>query len=1135
MTMHRPTVLAASILLAPLFLHAQDKLESSNSSDANSAEKALKSIAVTPGLKLDLWAAEPMIENCVAFSFDEKGRCFVAETNRRRTSVPDIRGQMKWLPSSLAFRSYNDRVAFMKEAYPIDGPQKVDKGHPDYNKDGKFDWRDFEVESERIQVLEDRKGAGHADTASEFAEGFNTVGTGVGAGVLARDGHVWYTVNPDLWKMDANSTTASKRESLAHGFGVHIVSSGHDMHGVKMGPDGRIYWSIADCGARVTTREGKLIDIADMGGVFRINPDGTDMELVARGMRNPQSLAFNDVGDLFTGDNNSDLGDRARWLHVVEGAEYGWRNGFQYMPAAGVWLAEKLWELDTGKTAPYLLPPVGHVTHGPAGIAWYPGTGLPDSYREHFFAADFPGGVRTFTIHPQGASYTLDNPNNVLLDNNAKQMNQKVLWSLYPSDVGFGCDGGLYVLDWVFGWEKTGKGRIFRVHDPEVDKSEIVQQTKKLLAEGMAGKADKELVRLMGHVDQRVRLNAQFALAAKGAPAIPLLAKVAKEGNGDPKGAAAGASAASHVALARLHAIWALGQISRKSPQAVDAIAALLKDSEAEARAQAAKLLGEAKRPQDEAAMIALLKDPEPRPRFFAAMALSKLGTAAAVKPLLELVKENDDRDPYLRHAAVMGLVTCANAEALDPLVHDPSEAIRTAVLLTLRRQKSAVVAEFLHDSNAGLVREAARAIHDERIDAAFPQLAALASQPTLPAPVAKRAVDANYVLGTAAAAQRLAGIATGAGDEKARVDALDALSDWKKPEEIDRVLGIWRPLPATRDPQAATAATAPILTNLLESPLNSLRLAAAEAAANLKISAAEPALLTLAADTSAAGNVRAAALRALEATNSPKLSDAVKSALDGKDKALVQETSRLSARLSPNEAAAHAGKTLETGSVDEKQSAFEALGDLSSPEADKLLAVWLDRLAAGKVPPAVHLDLLEAAGKRSDALVKQKLAAYEAKRVSTDPLARWQECMEGGDAKLGSKVFEEKAEAACVRCHKIRGKGGDVGPDLGHIASQHDRIYILTSIVQPNAAIAPGYENLLLTLKDGNLVAGLRASEDAESLTLTPLDGSKKVTVKKRDIAQRTTAPSPMPEGLADALGKRDLRNLVEYLASLK
>src|SRR5205085_9945161 len=125
---------------------------------------------------------------------------------------------------------------------------------------------------------------------------------------------------------------------------------------------------------------------------------------------------------------------------------------------------------------------------------------------------------RSFALTPKGASYTVDNPKDILQDNQAKNMTGKLLWGLYPSDVQFSTDGGAYVLDWVFGWEKTGKGRIYRVHDPEVDASPIVQETKKILFDGMGKRGDEELVKLLGHVDQRVRYAAQSELVKRGDP-----------------------------------------------------------------------------------------------------------------------------------------------------------------------------------------------------------------------------------------------------------------------------------------------------------------------------------------------------------------------------------------------------------------------------------------------------------------------------------------------------------------------------------------------------------------------------------------------------------------------------------------
>jgi len=79
----------------------------------DTGEMALKKFSAAPGLRVDLWAAEPLLANPVAFAFDDKGRAFVVETYRRRSSVPDIRKHTDWLLDSLAMRKVEDRVAFL--------------------------------------------------------------------------------------------------------------------------------------------------------------------------------------------------------------------------------------------------------------------------------------------------------------------------------------------------------------------------------------------------------------------------------------------------------------------------------------------------------------------------------------------------------------------------------------------------------------------------------------------------------------------------------------------------------------------------------------------------------------------------------------------------------------------------------------------------------------------------------------------------------------------------------------------------------------------------------------------------------------------------------------------------------------
>ena len=1068
-------------------------------------------LAVAPGLRAELWAAEPDLENPVSFCFDERGRCFVGETFRRKSSALDIRPHQPWLAQSLALRSVADRLTFLQGAF-TDQKAAPYLGLVDRNGDGRLDWRDLAVESERIRRLEDRAGRGRADHSEIFAEGFNTAVTGIGAGVLARGDEVYFSCLPNLWKL-----RAGQREPILTGFGVHITYSGHDMHGLVIGPDGRLYWSIGDCGARVTTKEGRVLDVADTGAVFRANLDGSECEVVMRGLRNPEELCFNDAGDLFTADNNADGGDLARWVQVVEGGEAGWQIGWQALPGRGAWIVENLWSPETAHTAISLVPPLGTVGHGPAGITFYPGTGLPEAWRDHFFLCDFPGGVRAFTLVPRGASYTLNIPPGLPHDN-SYNLRHKLAWGFYPTDVDFGVDGGVYVLDWVRDVEKPGKGRIFRLHDSTIDESAIVRETKQLLAEGMSGRAPGELAELLGHADRRVRLAAQFALVEKAQAAV--LQRVAHSGESQ---------------LARRHAVWGLGQLGRKSPGALEPVIPLLADADGEVRAQTAKVLGEARVAAAAERLVAALGDREPRVRFFAALALSHLERREAVPAVLAMLRENGDADAFLRHAGVMALSTCADDEGLRHLADDPSDAVRAGTLLALRRHGSSEVARFLTDKNPQLVLEAARAIYDTPIEAAMPQLAALAAQVDCAAPVLSRAIEANYFLGDAASATRLATLATSAAAERWRTGAVEALGQWNQAPGRDRFLGLWRPRPVNRDSRAAGGELARVVSEVLARKAGEqVRLAAVTAAARLQLHEAEAATASIAADREASTALRAAALQALAAMSSPRTAEAVKAALADADPALRARALELDSKLQPASAVEAAAKALKSGTLAEKQAALHTLAAIDTKSAGKQIARWLDRFVAGEVPPALHLDLFEAAAQSSDPKLPQRIAAIQAGR-GTGRLSPWRECLEGGDAARGREIFCEKAEAGCLRCHQVRGLGGEAGPDLGTAGARLGRVGILKAILFPNDTIAPGFENVLLTMKDGTQLAGLVSAEHDGRFAVRPLTGGAPVEVRSADVAQRTRLPTPMPEGLGAVLGRRDLRDVVEFLAGLK
>src|SRR5215468_12178686 len=159
-----PVLVACQFLSAVLTARAQDAAGGTSgarttnyhyiAAASNEAELAIKRFQVAPGLKVDLWAAEPMLANPVAFNFDEHGRAYVCETFRLGAGVDDIRGIMPWLNEELASRTVDDRLAEMKR----------------YLGDR---FARYSEHSERIRLLEDRSGLGKADHATVFAEHFN--------------------------------------------------------------------------------------------------------------------------------------------------------------------------------------------------------------------------------------------------------------------------------------------------------------------------------------------------------------------------------------------------------------------------------------------------------------------------------------------------------------------------------------------------------------------------------------------------------------------------------------------------------------------------------------------------------------------------------------------------------------------------------------------------------------------------------------------------------------------------------------------------------------------------------------------------------------------------------------------------
>ncbi|MFO1496877.1 MAG: PVC-type heme-binding CxxCH protein [Verrucomicrobiota bacterium] len=132
------------------------------------------------------------------------------------------------------------------------------------------------------------------------------------------------------------------------------------------------------------------------------------------------------------------------------------------------------------------------------------------------------------------------------------------------------------------------------------------------------------------------------------------------------------------------------------------------------------------------------------------------------------------------------------------------------------------------------------------------------------------------------------------------------------------------------------------------------------------------------------------------------------------------------------------------------------------------------------------------------------------------------------GSPYEGQKVFT----MTCAVCHKLFGQGGQIGPDL--TTYKRDEIEnMLLHIVNPSAEIREGYENFLLSTKDGQTFSGFLADKDNRVVVLRGLDGENNVVPQDQIAEIKAAGASLMPEGLLDVLNEQQVRDLFAYLRS--
>jgi len=476
-----------------------------------------------------------------------------------------------------------------------------------------------------------------------FADGLNAV-----FGLQYVDGKLYVHHTPKFSVYTDDHGVGKDRVDLidctnprpAPGFNDHIPSNCH------LAMDGYLYISTGDKGIYgAVGKDGKTAEIHG-GGLARMRPDGTDLEVYATGTRNHLDVALTSEDEMFTYDNTDDgHGWWTRVTHMVDGGFYGYP--WDYKPQR-----------------PYTLWMMGDYGGGSgcASIA-YDEDALPEKYRGNLFLSDWARKeVLRLEIARVGATWKIVSTEKFLTAGGGE---------FRPLGQAVSPDGmSIYICDWNYGgWTAKGKqtGRLIKATytgAASLAAAKPAWYVPAAMAQPFEA-STADLVKGLSHPSREVRLVAQRRLADRKATAE------------------LEAVLASGAAPAKWHAIWALDAIGAGSA----AVQAALKDPDASVRRQAARQLGTRRVKEAVDALVALLQDPDLTVQFWAATALGRIGASSAIPALQEALK---GKDLFARYAAFHALnrIGRADSTAWTAIVkgfESPDAAVREGTAFALR------------------------------------------------------------------------------------------------------------------------------------------------------------------------------------------------------------------------------------------------------------------------------------------------------------------------------------------------------------------------------------------------------------------------------------------------------------------
>jgi putative membrane-bound dehydrogenase-like protein len=972
----------------------------------------------------------------------------------------------------------------------------------------------------RIVRLRDIDGDGRADESVDFVPD-----------VDSPRGVVWdhdriYVLHPPTISMfrDADGDgVAEEHKVLVQniGFGLDNRSADHTSNGLELGIDGWLYAALGDFGClNAKGTDGRTLTLRG-GGVVRVRPDGSGLEVFARGTRNILEAAVSPLLDLVARDNTND-GDGwdVRFHHFTGLDDHGYPRLYKHFRDECV------------------APMADYGGGSGTGAAWIDEPGIPAEWNDIPFTCDWGRNwVYGHRLTPEGATFKADQ--------------REFFGATRVNDLDVDANGAIAVTSWrgaVFQWNGPDVGYVTRLTPdgyqptavPDFDTLEVSQ-----------------LLEVLGGASHRRRLEASRAILRRGliGAARPGLEALAADGSTrlacrvaaiftltqglGPEDAAVLVKLAADPSVAA----WAIRALADHGPTASQAttaattrpvIVAALASQDARTRREAARAVARLDLKADAAAVVPLLDDPDPIVAHTAMQSLRSLGAADACFSVLD-----DPAAPIARRAAAVHVLSVLHETAVVDGLVSRLRAVpggdrepRRGLLTALCRQHF-VESENWNGGFWGTRPDTRGPVHQPEEWGESKKIAAVLEE----ALVAADADDTVFLAGQFAR-HRLR--STPASDKLIAMAEAD-------PAVIDtfvRQFGGDAPPPASAVPLLIRAAG------------DASRSAAIRCEAALALARGDTAEgLAAAIDTiTAMWDVPPPDRIMIEKARhvllwSPKLEKQIgllierAERMDGRgamlaDGCLCRLTGRVPASPATRKQAAD---VLRAGLSSGEKRARQIMDSMRLTDEKAMAADLLRFLDAAQANPgdATAADLAKTAEGTLRHLkldVASLRAESHAVRLTLKGLARDQaiEQVNGlkGDVSLGEQIFTRQG---CVKCHAVKPGEPLKGPSLANAAAIYKRPDLAWAILDPNKSIAQGFATNIFTLDDGRAVTGFVVVEAADHVVVRDATGTEH-DIPTASIEERTTSPvSVMPAGLVDDLTAAEFASLVDYVVSLK